>query len=305
MGCGSSAASVAPGARGVVGSDGKADITLAVPKMPLEGGIANVITPDGVHLQFCVPMGYPSGTLVNVRYTPLANPKAAPKAKLHPHPKHCTQYTQAQTTFSSQLLQTVEAKIVHPLSKGLPILPQQFPKWDGSWHWIRHENDDVSRLTRCDAAELLMETFKKGGFSLKQGSVPGKTVKYTSLAKMIKGTQILSCSQTLPQLGKDPQRKMELEYGRGITPMEKAATMVLEGYKPACVNAASAYHRGGGFTSVVDMLWRKLSATRQHCTRPWKRRRNCGTSMKRLESTEVILDPLEIFTSTSQQMVAS
>jgi uncharacterized protein (TIGR02452 family) len=94
-----------------------------------------------------------------------------------------------------------------------------------------------------------METFKKGGFSLKQGSVPGKTVKYTSLAKMIKGTQILSCSQTLPQLGKDPQRKMELEYGRGITPMEKAATMVLEGYKPACVNAASAYHRGGGFTS--------------------------------------------------------
>jgi len=205
-----------------------------VPEMPLEGGLVEFVTADGVHLRFCVPMGYPSGTFVNVRYTPMPKPEADEVAN---------------NAACSQQLQTVEAKIVHAIDKGcgLPILPQQLPKWDGSWHWIRYENDEVSRVTRCDAAELLMESFKKGGYSLKRGSAPLETVKYTSLKKMIKGTRILSCSEMLPELGKDPQRKMKLEHVQGFTPMEIAATMVVEGFKPACVNAASAYHLGGGF----------------------------------------------------------
>jgi uncharacterized protein (TIGR02452 family) len=220
---------------------------MPVVQMPQEGGWTTVVTFDGVPLQFCAPMGYPCGSSVKARYTPA--PKAIPAPKATPAPKARIKPQAEGSLPHSHSSQVVEAKIVHPLDQGLPILPHQLPKWDGSWHWIRYENDEVSRSTRSDAAALLMETLHKGGFSLKQEKAPGKVVKYTFIKSMVQGTQILSCSQTLPNLAKDPLLKMELEYGQGITPMEKATTMVREGFNPACVNAASAYHRGGGFTS--------------------------------------------------------
>lgn len=145
--------------------------------------------------------------------------------------------------------QRVEVTIVHEQEKGLPIVPAQLPIMGGGWDWIRHKNDDLHRSTRRDAAELLLEVFEKGGYSMQQDRGPMLQVKFAFLDKMRKGTRILSCGQGLPALPADPNRKLELEYGAAITPMEKCLSMTKAGFSIACVNAASAYHAGGGFAS--------------------------------------------------------
>merc|ERR1711990_120926 len=68
------------------------------------------------------------------------------------------------------------------------------------------------------------------------------------MAQMVKDTQIL-CASSLPTLGKDPGHSMMFEHGAAVSAIEKAETMAQEGFKPATVSAASAYHSGGGFTS--------------------------------------------------------
>lgn len=145
-------------------------------------------------------------------------------------------------------VQVVAAKVVHSLHQGLPLLPPQLPVMDGAWTWIRHANGEVHRITRADAGDLLRETFKMSGFTSSVTHPPIK-VKFLHIAKMIKGTRILSHSQGLPKLGNDPKHKMEIEYGTGVSPIEKAQTLAQGNFNPATVSAASAYHAGGGFTS--------------------------------------------------------
>jgi uncharacterized protein (TIGR02452 family) len=121
---------------------------------------------------------------------------------------------------------------------------------EGAWEWLRKDNDQLHRATRADACQRLLEAFKSGGYCITQdGRDISPPVKFTQMAKMIAGTRMLSVSRGLPPLPKDPRHALVLEYGQGVTPIEKASTMALEGYKPATVSAASAYHAGGGFTS--------------------------------------------------------
>eukprot|EP00931_Biecheleriopsis_adriatica_P076765 TRINITY_DN50440_c0_g1_i1.p1 TRINITY_DN50440_c0_g1~~TRINITY_DN50440_c0_g1_i1.p1 ORF type:complete len:665 (+),score=89.95 TRINITY_DN50440_c0_g1_i1:36-1997(+) len=244
MGCTSSHA---------VTNDGSAEICLPVPEMPPQGGPAVVKTPDGVTLDFFAPAGYPQGTIVRARYMPL--PKAKQKARTK------TKTVSAGAALndpgasagadagSAPVVQQVDARIVHNEAKGLPILPAQLPKINGGWDWIRNNNDELHRMTRQDAAELLIGTFKKGGYSMKHENGTLTQIKFSCIQKMIKGTKLLSCGLGLPKLPRDPQSQMQLEHGSGITPMEKSQKLTDAGFKTACVNAASAYHAGGGFTS--------------------------------------------------------
>eukprot|EP00403_Amphidinium_massartii_P021488 CAMPEP_0178389928 /NCGR_PEP_ID=MMETSP0689_2-20121128/10381_1 /TAXON_ID=160604 /ORGANISM="Amphidinium massartii, Strain CS-259" /LENGTH=666 /DNA_ID=CAMNT_0020010417 /DNA_START=64 /DNA_END=2061 /DNA_ORIENTATION=+ len=145
----------------------------------------------------------------------------------------------------------VQTKVVHPELQGLPVLPLHLPMFNGSWDWIRHSNDEIHRLTRLDAGELLQETFKKGGYALQQESGEVAKVKYTCLKQLVQGTRVLSMKEGLPALAKDPGYMMELEYGKGISCIDKAETMALQKppLRPATINAASAFHAGGGFTT--------------------------------------------------------
>eukprot|EP00928_Gymnodinium_smaydae_P023208 TRINITY_DN19239_c0_g2_i2.p1 TRINITY_DN19239_c0_g2~~TRINITY_DN19239_c0_g2_i2.p1 ORF type:complete len:533 (+),score=134.21 TRINITY_DN19239_c0_g2_i2:441-2039(+) len=145
--------------------------------------------------------------------------------------------------------QLVEAEIVFPTDGGLPVVPVQLPMMDGAWVWIRQKNEEIHRATRLDSGRLLRETFRRGGFCWRQNGGPKHVVKYRYIPKMVKGTRIFSCKHGLPPLRRDPKRSMEMEYGSCISPIEKAETMALGVFRPAVVNAASAYHAGGGFTS--------------------------------------------------------
>eukprot|EP00440_Ansanella_granifera_P065714 gb/GFBE01071268.1/.p1 GENE.gb/GFBE01071268.1/~~gb/GFBE01071268.1/.p1 ORF type:complete len:636 (+),score=144.46 gb/GFBE01071268.1/:1-1908(+) len=128
---------------------------------------------------------------------------------------------------------------------GLPVLPQQLPPMDGSWTWIRKENDELHRATRVDAGELLRDAFDKGGYAVKSGD-KANTVKFAGLADMLKGTKVLTFREQ-PKLRESPNYKMQMDQGG--TPIDQAAVLQAQGYKVATVNAASAYHAGGGFTS--------------------------------------------------------
>jgi uncharacterized protein (TIGR02452 family) len=276
MGCGS-------GTLAVDGS-GRQELSLALPDMPLEGGTTQVVAPDGQILEFFVPAGYPPNTVVKVWHHPL--PKRPPEPK-KPDPKKQKQPAKAAkgkqalaqaeakagaaTTGlvapdaaggpgaaepgdaqASREPQQVDAKVVHPEQKGMVQLPAQLPRMDGSWDWLRKENDQLHRATRVDASAALREAFKKGGYFIAdsgKGKGAGTFVKFSHISKMVAGTRMLSLSRGLPKLPKEPGYGMVLEYGQGITPMEKAGTMAQSGFRPAAVSAASAYQAGGGFAS--------------------------------------------------------
>merc|ERR1719281_146874 len=72
-------------------------------------------------------------------------------------------------------------------------------------------------------------------------------VPFKCLRACLKGTRVLSVGQGLPALKPDPHHGMIYEYGGN--PIEKAVDLTGQGYKTVTVNAASAYHAGGGFTS--------------------------------------------------------
>merc|ERR1711963_645758 len=95
----------------------------------------------------------------------------------------------------------------------------------------------------------MRKTLKKGGYCTRQGKGPVTQVRYSCSAKMISGTQILCHEQGLPKLSEQPKLNMEVEYGKSITPIEKAETLALQGHRPATVSAASAYNAGGAFIS--------------------------------------------------------
>jgi len=281
MGC----ASGTPAAGAVDGS-GRQELALSLPDMPLEGGYTEVIAPDGQILSLFVPAGYSPNTVVKVWHRPL--PKKPPEPKKpdpkKPDPKKQKQPAKAakgeqkagaattslvasDTTSkpdaaaldaasepgeAKKAPQQVDAKVVHPEQKGLVLLPEQLPRMDGGWVWLRKDNDQLHRATRVDASDALRQAFKRGGYYIAdsgKGKGAGTFVKFSHIGKMVSGTRMLSLSRGLPKLPKEPGYGMVLEYGQGITPMEKASTMALGGFRPAAVSAASAYHAGGGFTS--------------------------------------------------------
>lgn len=132
------------------------------------------------------------------------------------------------------------------LVDGLPMLPSQLEMMEGSWAWIRQSNSPHARTARLEAGKLLQEAFKRGGYAVKAGGKLHKT-KFKHLADMLAGTKSISIKEGLPKIGADPKHTTKYEYGGH--PIERAAEFTLEGFSTVTVNAASAYHAGGGFTT--------------------------------------------------------
>lgn len=266
MGCGASGSG-----HGVI-PFGKEEVVLTLAEIPLKGGQTQGTAPDGQVLEFFVPAGYPPNTQVKAlvdKKPPKKSGASGAKAEVKPSPaagaaaKASTGPTSVVTSAGASLVATedgsaptpppplsVEVKIVHPVQKGVVELPPQLPRMEGSWDWLRKDNDQLHRVTRVDASERLREAFKKGSYCIaSQGKASSSVIKFSCIRKMITGTKMLSIGQGLPKLPKDPKHSLVLEHGQGITPIEKAETMALGGYKPATVSAASAYKAGGGFTT--------------------------------------------------------
>lgn len=243
-------------------------MVLPVPNMQSTGGRTELLTSDGITLQFFAPAGYAPNTKIRTRYTPKAKAKPgakakakpAPKAKESPQPEEKSNRPltksggETSSTDASSIdvpnPQQVEVRIVWPIEKGLPLLPEQLPKMDGAWDWIRKKNDELHRVTRVDAAQLLLETFSRGGFCVSSsiGTAPVSYVRYKGLKNMVRDTKII-CASALPKLGKDPNHTLTFEHGAAVSAIEKAMSLAQEGFNVATVSAASAYHVGGGFIS--------------------------------------------------------
>lgn len=137
-------------------------------------------------------------------------------------------------------------RVVTQYEGGYPVLPQQLPQVDGSWSWIRKENEDVHRNTRQDAGQLLMLACDKGGYASKGGG-RRSAVEFKGIKKMLSGTKVLRYSETLPELPTPPNHTFHTDHGGSA--IDQAVKLQLKGYRVVTVNAASAYHAGGGFTS--------------------------------------------------------
>eukprot|EP00929_Paragymnodinium_shiwhaense_P005105 TRINITY_DN10661_c0_g1_i1.p1 TRINITY_DN10661_c0_g1~~TRINITY_DN10661_c0_g1_i1.p1 ORF type:complete len:668 (-),score=203.69 TRINITY_DN10661_c0_g1_i1:134-2137(-) len=137
-------------------------------------------------------------------------------------------------------------RVFTKLIGGVPLLPAQLPEMDGSWKWIRKDNGPVHRATRLDAGELLRNAFEKGGYCFRTGGQARK-VTLKKVKEMVKNTKVLRVSEGLPAL--PPGENLELHLDIASHAVDQAVHLTLAGYKVATVNAASAYHAGGGFTS--------------------------------------------------------
>lgn len=129
---------------------------------------------------------------------------------------------------------------------GLPILDVQLPKVNGSWAWLRESNLPAHRNTRQEAGKHLQEALRQGGYAMEVGSNI-KKVSFLSLQQMLDNTRTLSVSTGLPPLEKS--LGYQTVFLHGGHPIRLAAELAQEGFYPAVVNAASAYHAGGGFTT--------------------------------------------------------
>lgn len=129
---------------------------------------------------------------------------------------------------------------------GLPVLDVQLPKVNGSWSWLRESNSQTHRHTRQEAGKYLQEAFRQGGYAMQVGSNVQK-VSFRRLQQMLINTRTISVSKGLPALEKSPGHRTVFLHGGN--PIQLAAELTQEGLRPAAVNAASAYHAGGGFTS--------------------------------------------------------
>jgi len=131
---------------------------------------------------------------------------------------------------------------------GLPVLETQLPSIAGSWAWVREANDKMHRQARLEAANQLQEAFRAGGYAMQAGRSLHR-VKFQCCQRMLETTRTISCSAGLSPLGKSPDHKTEFISHGGNCIQLAAEFALLEGRRVAAVNAASAYHAGGGFSS--------------------------------------------------------
>lgn len=116
---------------------------------------------------------------------------------------------------------------------------------DGGFGWLRKANAKADREARQEIGSATRTAVKAGGFQLGTAEIQIKHVE-----EMVKGTQLLSPSLPgFPGWPVDfPKGTTELLVERG-TVLDVAVGQALKGEKVVAVNAASAYHAGGGFAT--------------------------------------------------------
>jgi len=129
---------------------------------------------------------------------------------------------------------------------GLPLLCAQFQKMGGSFAWIREGARPEHRDLRRAEGLRLQKALKNGGYAVDLG---GKihTIRFRRLREMLATTRSISVSEGLPAARSDPYHKTEFSHGGN--PIARAQQFTARGFRTVAVNAASAYQRGGGFTT--------------------------------------------------------
>ncbi|CAJ1450421.1 unnamed protein product, partial [Effrenium voratum] len=127
-----------------------------------------------------------------------------------------------------------------------PML-KSFPQIAGSWDWIRRENGPEHRQIRVEEAKQLITALQTGGFLAMTGNKL-QTFRFNRIKEMLQHTQRLSIAKRLPRLPSNPRRTCRCDFAQG-TAVAVAVASARQGKKVAVVNAASAYHAGGGFSS--------------------------------------------------------
>mmetsp|Transcript_55307 Transcript_55307/g.131932 ORF Transcript_55307/g.131932 Transcript_55307/m.131932 type:complete len:623 (+) Transcript_55307:82-1950(+) len=118
----------------------------------------------------------------------------------------------------------------------------------GSYEWLRKANGLEDRDCRQKAAALTMRACKNGGYR-----ICGKEVKLVKIEAMLQGTELIRASEAKNILARRPP---STQGGKSLPTWAKhapgvAMQVAVEKQKAkaqvAVINAASAYHVGGGF----------------------------------------------------------
>lgn len=118
----------------------------------------------------------------------------------------------------------------------------QAPQVEGGYGWIRKANAGTDREARRKISAATREVVKQQGYTL-----GNKVVQLNHVEEMIKGTKLLSPSVgAWPSSPTTGQLKTKLEVQNG-TVLDVAVRAAQAGEHVIAVNAASAYHAGGGF----------------------------------------------------------
>lgn len=138
-----------------------------------------------------------------------------------------------------------QSRVVTRFVGGYPVLPSQLPMIEDSWSWIRSGNDAVHRATRLDAGKLIREAFAKGGYIANCGGQLTKA-KFMNLKGLLEGTAFIT-SKEVDGLPDNPHRCLLFDRGRDV--LSSVLEFTARGCSTIALNAASAYHPGGGFTT--------------------------------------------------------
>eukprot|EP00397_Hematodinium_sp_SG-2012_P023192 GEMP01024082.1.p1 GENE.GEMP01024082.1~~GEMP01024082.1.p1 ORF type:complete len:557 (+),score=109.20 GEMP01024082.1:75-1745(+) len=147
------------------------------------------------------------------------------------------------------------------------------PLEKNSYDWILQGNTSDNCLNRLAAFFDTLICVWSGGYRIDQA----QPVRMQGIERMIAGTQIFTIDDAAKYLqeNENPQYSTIFSYlgrraGKGDTVMEVATRRAAEGFRVVAVNAASAYHCGGGVTTggrhaseeawcIMSTLFRSLS----------------------------------------------
>lgn len=125
---------------------------------------------------------------------------------------------------------------------------------EGGYGWLRKANGPSDRQARRELSAATKQAVEARSYALAGQVVelrhvaPGPLAVGTKTTEdtMLQGTTLVAPHLTWPQLGGNSDAALSFERG---TVLAVAVELARRGERVAAVNAASAYHAGGGFTT--------------------------------------------------------
>jgi len=141
------------------------------------------------------------------------------------------------------------------LTEELGCVPLRF----GGYDWIRQKNGPTDRLERLSAMLLTQRATCSGGYRLPAGN---QSIQL-DLQEMCKGTQVLRAPEKLKRKVNDASLKTLVTWDETATVMEAAIKASQRSARVVAVNAASAFHVGGGVLTggrhALEETWCTIS----------------------------------------------
>lgn len=179
-----------------------------------------------------------------------------------------------------------------PAAGTFRVLPQK----EGSYDWVRKENDPLSRRLRHLASGDTQEATARGWYI----NESGERVSLTASASAEAGTQVLRPGVCWPSLPSRCKRTTQIKKVESPTTVASCAiALVAEGRRVAIVSAASAFHAGGGFSTGGRHALEEALCTQSTlypCLRSVWRNAGCSKGDRYIPQDGAVLCPhVEIF----------